>query len=187
MDKKTKAFWWTMVFLILISVLATFYRYMIKRDYIIQAQVDCDPYNEACFVWNCDPGSDVEGEACTGDPENDTWYYKVINKKANQVSSCDENDENCKPLFCGENEPDCEFVFCNPENMEEFGSTICINPVDYTLANPKEEDCGDEGESCEEAFVDETVEQTTEDVILSEQEGLREEEGYQRGDLPVLE
>jgi hypothetical protein len=189
MDKKTKAFWWTMGFLILISFLATFYRYVIKKDYMMQAQVDCDPYNEACFIWNCDPGSEIEGEACTGDPEVDTWYYKIINKKANQISSCDVNAEECEPLFCGENEPDCEFVFCNDENKEENGSENCINPVDYTVANPIEEICEEGDIVCElgEITEEEAVEQTTEDVILSENEGLKEEVVSDEGSLPVLE
>ena len=39
MDTKTKIFWWTMGVLILASFGATFYRYMIKKDYIVQARM----------------------------------------------------------------------------------------------------------------------------------------------------
>jgi len=190
MDKKTKMFWWAMGVIIMISFGATFYRYMIKKDYIVQAQVDCDPYSEACFIWSCDPGSVVEGEACTGDLEMDTWYYKIINKNASSISSCDVNDENCDALNCAQNEPDCEFVFCNEENVQEFGSEVCINPIDYALANPEEEVCEEGDEECEaeEALSEEEIlEQTTEDLILSESEGLREEDAGPAGDLPIVE
>lgn len=204
MDIKTKIFWWVLGLLIVGSFGATFYRYMIKKDYIVQAQVDCDPYSEACFVWNCDPGSEIEGEACTGDPEIDTWYYKIINKNASQISSCDANDESCDALVCAQNEPDCEFVFCNLENKEENGSEICINPEEYTLANPVEEEeivCEEGDEECasddseeevtEEEIINETeaepMVQTTEDEILSEEGELDEENQGIDGALPIAQ
>lgn len=93
MDTKTKIFWSATVLLILISVGLTFNRYIIKKDYIVQAQIDCDPYSENCFVWNCDPASQEDGESCTGDPEEDTWYYKIINKNASKIQICDANNE----------------------------------------------------------------------------------------------
>lgn len=142
-----------MGFLILASFGATYYRYMVKKDYIVQAQTDCDPYSEACFVWNCDPDSTEEGEMCTGNPDEDTWYFKVINKNASQIASCDANDENCDALVCAQNEPDCEFVFCNPENMEENYASSCIDPAKYTLENPIEEDivCKEGDVECSES------------------------------------
>lgn len=194
MDTKTKIFWWTMGVLILASFGATFYRYMIKKDYIVQAQVDCDPYSEACFVWNCDPGSDEEGEVCTGDPEEDTWYFKVINKNASYISSCDASDENCEVLVCAQNEPDCEFVFCTLENMEENYASACINPVQYTIENPMEEECGEGDEEClerddgldKEGNDEEPMIQTTEDVI-SAQEEIEEGGDKKAGTLPIEE
>jgi len=206
MDIKTKIFWWVMGLLMVGSFGATFYRYMIKKDYIVQAQVDCDPYSEACFVWNCDSDSEVEGEACVGNPEIDTWYYKIINKNASQILSCDENDENCDALVCAQNEPHCEFVFCNEENKEENGSDICINPEEYTLANPVEEEeseeavCEEGDEEClnddpeeatEEEIIDETeaepIVQTTEDAILSKDGELDEENKDATGALPIAQ
>lgn len=188
MDKKTNFFWIAVAALVFLSLFFTFYRYIIKKDYIVQAQVDCDPYMENCFVWNCDPTSDVEGESCTGDPEEDTWYFKIINKNAGNISVCDEGDEECNPLFCGENEPDCEFVFCNDGNKEENGVVLCNDPMIYRVAHPEEE-CGEEG-VCEEEISeeeDEIVIQTTEDEISSEEEGLAEEEDLNEGSLPIAE
>ena len=143
MDRKTKIFFWVMGLLILASVGATYWRIMVKKDYIIEAQTDCDPYAEKCFVWECDPESTEEGEACTGDPETDTWYFQVIRRNAMNVPLCDPNDENCEALVCGENEPECSYEFCTEENMEAQYASACNDPEQYTLDNPEEGDVCD--------------------------------------------
>ena len=189
MDRKTKIFWLIVIALIFLSIGATFYRYVIKKDYIIEAKVDCDPYREPCFVWNCDPLSEEEeGERCTGDEEDDIWYYKIIKKNAGRISFCAEGDEECEPFFCGENEPDCEFVFCNEENREEFGAQLCNDPMIYRAANPEEAEDDCEGEECEESEdnAEEPMEQSTQDMILSEEEGLRDDDSKQ-GALPIAQ
>jgi hypothetical protein len=187
MDTKTKIFWWTMGILILASFGATFYRYMIKKDYIVQAQVDCDPYGEACFVWNCDPVSEIEGEVCTGDPEADTWYYKIINKNASKIQICDANDEECDALVCAQDEPDCEFVFCNPENKDENYSEICIDPAEYALENPIEEDsCSEDDLECADVDDEDVVTSEEDHLLTSEEEAMAEDisnDSTQEGDL----
>ncbi len=154
MDKKSKILFLIIGLLIVASVAVTYWRIMVKKDYIIEAQTDCDPYTDKCFIWECDPESDVEGEACTGDPDTDTWYFQVVKRNASQIPLCDPNtDENCEALVCGENEPDCEYVFCTEENMEAQYATACNDPEQYTLENPiDEEECDPEvDEDCEAA------------------------------------
>jgi hypothetical protein len=149
LDSKSKVFFVVLGLLIAGSVAVTCYKYMVKRDYIIQAATDCDPESETCFVWECDPESLVEGEACTGVPDNDIWYYKNIERKANQMPLCDPNDENCDALACEENNPDCQEILCNEENVPE-GET-CNNPEQYKIDNPPEEDseeCAPDDEEC---------------------------------------
>lgn len=159
MDKKSKILLWIFTALIIISVAATYWRIMIKRDYIIEAQVDCDPYMEACFVWKCDPGSVVEGEACTGDPESDVWYFKVVKRNAGRIPLCDPStDENCQPMICEEGEEECEEILCTEDQVEEQYASGCVNPEKYTKENPIEEiECieGEEGEECETADLNE--------------------------------
>lgn len=148
MDKKSKIFFSVLVLIIAGSVAMTYWRIMIKKDYVIEAQTDCDPYTEACFVWECDPESDVEGEACVGDAETDIWYFQVIQRNASNIPLCDPNDENCDALTCGENEAECEYVFCTEENMEEQYATACNDPIVYTEENPVvEEECDPEVDS----------------------------------------
>jgi hypothetical protein len=140
---------------------------MVKKDYIISAQTDCDPTLENCFIWNCDSESQVEGEACTGDPEEDTWYYKIIKRKAANIPLCDPNDENCEALICPENEADCEEVLCSAETATE--GEECSNPESYILEHPEalEEECEEGDTECEEAA--ECDPATDENCVLEEE------------------
>ncbi|MDO9231116.1 MAG: hypothetical protein Q7U36_01385 [bacterium] len=157
MDKKNKIFFIVAFLLLFGSVGATYLRIVVFKNYIVEAQVDCDPETEKCFVWECDPESSVEGEACTGDAENDIWYYQLVRRKAYNIPLCNpDEDENlpageagCVPMECdAETEKDCETIFCNDENKLEQ-EVECSDPVEYLLSNPIEEE--EEGEIEEEA------------------------------------
>jgi len=135
--------------LIAASVVATYWRIVVKRDYIVQAQTDCDPTTENCFIWQCDPQSNVEGEACTGDPESDIWYYKIIRRNAKNIPLCDPNDENCAALVCNPGEKDCSEELCTAENVK--APDTCNDPAQYNIDNPPEEDseeCAPDDEEC---------------------------------------
>ena len=144
MDKKSKILIWVVIILILGSVGATYWRIFIKKDYLISNQVDCDPYTEKCFIWKCDPASQVEGEKCTGDAETDTWYYKIAERKAANIPLCDpKTDDTCQPFVCGEGEKDCTETLCDDKKKVEQG-VECNDPVQYTIDNPVEEDTASE-------------------------------------------
>ncbi len=134
MDKKSKILIVVIILLIVGSVVATYWRVIVKKDYIISAQTDCDPLNENCFVWNCDPAVDGEG-VCTGDPEEDTWYYKIINRKAANIPLCDPNDESCEALICPPGETNCEEIFCTEDTKTK--EDICTTPEEYVLEHPE--------------------------------------------------
>jgi hypothetical protein len=170
MDKKSKIFFLIFFLLIVGSVAATYYRIVVKKDYVISAQTDCDPAAEKCFVWECDPASTVDGEACTGDAEADIWYYKTIKRVAANIPLCDPNDENCEALVCAEGEKDCEEILCSPETALE-GET-CNNPEEYLINNPPEEEVVCDSETDETCVADDS----TEAAENSEAEALPAEE-----------
>lgn len=143
-----KIFFWVFSTLIIAVVVITFCRYFILKDYDIEAQADCDPTAEKCFVWKCDPESTVEGEKCTGDAETDTWYYKIVTKKAYDIPLCDPNDENCQAYEClsGQN---CSEKFCDELNKPK--GEECNDPVKYNEENPPEEEseeCAPDDQEC---------------------------------------
>jgi hypothetical protein len=151
MDRKSKALFVIIALLIAGSVAVTFWRYMVKKDYIIEAQADCDPETENCFIWKCNPNSMEEGEECTGVPDNDIWYYKIVRRNAKNIPLCDPNDENCEAFTCPEGEKDCEEVFCVAGNAKEGDE--CNDPEKYILENPPEENatCEEGDTECEAA------------------------------------
>jgi hypothetical protein len=155
-SKSGKIFFIVFGLLILGSIFATYYRIMIKKNYIIEAQVDCDPYENKCFIWECDPASDVVGEKCTGDAEKNIWYYNLAKRNASKIPLCDsETDDTCAPMICDSEEKDCEQIYCNEENAVEQEAT-CSDPVEYTKNNPLEEEDDLSGEEvqCEEGDVE---------------------------------
>jgi hypothetical protein len=150
MDKKSKIFFLVFFLLIIGAVGATYWRIMVKKDYVVSAQTDCDPYVENCFIWQCDPESTVEGEACTGDAETDTWYYQVAARNAANIPLCDPNDETCDPWTCNEGEGECSMTFCD-ETTKMEQRVECSDPVKYTEENPVEEEaveCEEGDEEC---------------------------------------
>lgn len=183
MDKKSKILLLAFLVLVLGVVAFTYYKYMIKRDYVIEAQTDCDPYEEACFIWECDPQSSEEGEACTGNPDEDIWYYQIVRRNAMNIPLCDPNDENCDALTCDPAlEKDCEIILCDEETAAEQEAE-CNDPEKYTLENPieeeeicdpeEDEECVTEEEACdpegdEECIIEEGEEENGESAEAEE-------------------
>lgn len=112
MDKKSKILMWIFVGALIISVGVTYYRYVVKRDYIIFAHAPCDQTIESCFYTPCEEG---DTECVPADVE----YYKKINKKAFNIELCDSENPECQPLVCQPNEKDCEITSCSEDNIEE--------------------------------------------------------------------
>lgn len=178
MDKKSAIFLTVFVSLLVISVGITFIRIYVQKDYIIQNQIDCDPYTEKCFIWECDPESTEEGEACTGDPENDIWYYAVAQRNANMIADCDPNDENCLPFECLEGEKNCSVTFCDETTKEEQG-VECNDPVQYSIDNPEEEEseCAEDDEECLAEEEESECAEDDEECLAAEEEATECEEG----------
>lgn len=197
MDKKTKIFFLVFFLLIIGSVAFTYYRIMVKKDYIIEGQTDCDPYTEKCFIWECDPDSTVEGEACTGDSETDIWYYKIARRNASRIPLCDpDTDEECDPWTCAPDELDCSEILCDEETKVDQEAE-CNDPEQYTIDNPVEEE---EAVECEDppvgeaggdeeclAAEEETVCEEGDEECAANEEETGEETGTVGGEAPIEE
>ena len=174
MDKKNKIFFIVLFALIFGSIGATFLRIVVFKNYTLEAQADCDPEIEKCFVWECDPNSTEEGEACTGDEEEDISYYQLIRRKAYNVPLCNpDEDEACTPMECDpETEKGCEIVFCDEETKIEQ-EVECNDPVEYLLNNPtKEEEAEGEIEEVEGEEGEEVSAENEMDTSISEDEKI---------------
>jgi len=158
-------------FILFGSVAFAYYRIVERRDFMISAEAECDPYVEKCFVYVCDPAT----EECTGDPEEDTSYYKIMKRRAFNVPLCDPNtDESCEALICPEGEKDCSYELCEEGNIDGIE---CVDPEQYTIDNPpeeEEEECAEDDEEClseEESECEEGDEE-----CLSKEESADEED-----------
>ena len=103
---------------ILVSVAVSYYVFMVKRDYVIDAHVDCDPASEKCFMEKCDPASEDVATMCTGNPKEDTTFYKIIHKNAMRIPVCDSRVAECAPIVCDDGEPDCSYSLCEDDNKD---------------------------------------------------------------------
>ncbi|MBP6975790.1 MAG: hypothetical protein KBB51_03095 [Candidatus Moranbacteria bacterium] len=139
MDKKSKMLFLVFFFILLGVIFLTYYRYMVVRDYVIEAQVSCDPTIEACFVYVCDPEN---GEECTGDPEQDTSYYKLLHRNARNIPLCDPQEADCPVAMCQPEEIDCRVTFCDSTAGED---AVCSDPETYRIEHSAAETMEDLG------------------------------------------
>lgn len=130
MDTKTRILYWVGAASFVVGVLATFYLFILKGDFYISVSAPCDPETESCYYWVCKPDYWFD---CTGDPEEDIFIYKIVRKKASELSSCDPvveqsgffskliDEKECPPPTCEEG-GDCETIYCgssDPKEVEE--------------------------------------------------------------------
>jgi len=134
MDKRSKILFLVFFLVLAGSIFLTYYRYMVIRDYVIEAQVGCDPMTESCFVYVCDPEN---GEECTGDPEQDTSYYKLLHRNAKNIPLCDPEEADCLVAVCQPEEADCQVTLCDSTSEEDV---VCSDPETYRAEHLPEEE-----------------------------------------------
>ena len=131
MNRKSKILLWIFILLILLSVSATFYKTVILQDFVVYNEIDCDPSSENCFVWTCNPVIDG-ADACTRNPDDDTWYYKIAYRNAQNINLCNsEENETCDPYACTEFENDCMQITCSNEALIEYERDGKCSGPDY--------------------------------------------------------
>lgn len=125
-SNRSKILFWTMLFFVCLSVSASYYRFIVIHDYIIETKIDCDSAIESCFVWVCDP--QIEGE-CTGNVDDDVWYYKFAYRNAKYIPEC--FNDTCDAFECSsQDEPGCGDVTCNDVSRINYGiSGSCTEEI----------------------------------------------------------
>jgi hypothetical protein len=103
-----------------LSVGVTFYKYGIKKDYLIIGQAPCDQTIESCFYIPCADGDD----AC--DPAN-VEYYKKVERKAFNIKLCDPMIDGCDALTCAQNEQACSVIPCEENNLSDGEECSILN------------------------------------------------------------
>lgn len=111
-DRKTvianRIFYIILALLLIGSVVTTFVKIVIMKNYQIVAETSCDPAVEACYAYE--------------DEETELYFYKLISKKASDIVACEATEEKLgcdEELSCTEGEENCSYTYCDPENLEE--------------------------------------------------------------------
>lgn len=110
------------------SLLFAYHRFYKARNFTIVAHASCEPTEENCFVWTCDPAI----ETCSENPEENTEYYKIIQKSAANIAICAPGSTCEEEVTCEPGEKDCKETLCSEEYLvasgEEAECSHEINP-----------------------------------------------------------
>lgn len=95
----------TLIPLMLVTVAASYVRFMVLNDYYVAYEVECDPHTQSCYV-GC------EDDACT-----EEYYYAIIERHAPEIMElCGESVLDCEAAYvCPVGEEECSLSFCEPE------------------------------------------------------------------------
>ncbi|MEI6528515.1 MAG: hypothetical protein WCO10_02465 [bacterium] len=118
-SRANKIFYTVFILLLIGSVVATFVRIVVLKDYQIVAETSCDPTTEKCFVYECDPVSDT---SCSANPAERISYYKMISKKAATIAACEATADKVgcgEELSCIEGENNCAYTLCDPAKLAD--------------------------------------------------------------------
>ncbi len=123
MDKKAKIVFFLFILSVLVLVFSLYNKHFLDKEYLIFAEIPCDPSSESCFVSMCNP----DEEECSGVLEEDTTYFKKLEKHAWQIPSCDPNEESCLVAQCDAKDAGCGITLCSSDEDE------CSSPEDFLV------------------------------------------------------
>lgn len=114
MLKDSKTFLLFIFILVLLVSVTRFYQYKVNDNYVLLANVACDPEVESCFVWDCD----------LDEPDCDRSSYKKVEILASEAPACLE-EHGCENFSC-DYSSSCKVIECADVYLEEW--EICIMP-----------------------------------------------------------
>ncbi len=108
--------WFLFIFIVTVTF-ASYYRFVINRDYIVEYESTCDSTTEACF-------SKCEDDTC----ENKINYL-IIRKQANDLyNECGTDITNCEVANkCLISDRDCYVEYCEPKINDNCESAQTTN------------------------------------------------------------
>ncbi|MSU60448.1 MAG: hypothetical protein EXS52_00845 [Candidatus Staskawiczbacteria bacterium] len=85
------------VVIILVSAFLAYDKYLVRKDFPVEAKISCLPGSGVCFKEECD----AEDSRCTSDG---VFYFKMITKRAFvdvPFEECEEQNQ-CEAMYCNE-------------------------------------------------------------------------------------
>lgn len=101
----------TLLPLLVLALSASYYRFVVLKDYMVTYEAECDPYTEQCFIY-------CEDEEC-----EEIFYYKYLTRQASEIYlQCGSDITECEAATSCSEEIACEVTYCedDPENCEDL-------------------------------------------------------------------
>jgi len=93
-------------------VVASYFRFMVAGDYIVEYEGTCDPVNEACFA------------GCMDDECTELHYHTMVRKYASDVlEQCGVDFSDCEEAnTCLPSDRECAVTYCDASTVTETES-----------------------------------------------------------------
>lgn len=120
---KNHFFFYSLAVAVLLAITASYSRFIIKNDYIVFYEGECDPYQQSCFI------------GCADDDCLEEYFYSKIEKNAHDIyaqcgnsilgcpaaNTCLPSDTTCSIKYCDEtkDKESCKKIVTIPENILE--------------------------------------------------------------------
>jgi hypothetical protein len=115
---QSKFLFYLLTLLCIAAVAASFYRFVVRNDYVVEYEGDCDPSENACFI-----GTDEEtGEA---------YYYVKVQKYAPELyAECGPDVVGCESAsVCLPTDTRCSVTFCSADTLLEDEQCAVMQPM----------------------------------------------------------
>jgi len=111
-------FSYLLVLLVIVVATISYYRFMVKQDYLIGYEGKCDPALKSCFV------------GCNDDSCTDEYYYSKVQKYAPDLfKECGADITDCtKASVCLPIDQKCSIVYCD----QKIDGKTCKLPTETT-------------------------------------------------------
>lgn len=105
---------YTLIPLLILTVAATYYRFMVLHDYTVAYEGECDPHESSCFV-------ECEDDECL----NKYYFTKIQRNASALLAICGESIVGCDDSnVCAVGEKECSVTFCRLDLGEECETFI---------------------------------------------------------------
>jgi hypothetical protein len=114
-------FYYFLIIITLVAGVSSYFRFIVKHDYVLYYEGECDPTIERCFV-GC------EDDTCTKE-----YYYSKVQKYAPDLyNQCGDDITDCTEAnICLPSDSNCSVLFCNPE----IDSDNCTKSIPGSIIN----------------------------------------------------
>ena len=95
-------------------VSASYYRFMVIKDYMVRYEGPCDQYTESCYI------------GCEDDECSEQYFYTEITRHANDIYSlCGEDITDCEAAnTCSPIDRECSVAYCDLDIERDACETI---------------------------------------------------------------